>query len=136
MDRHGTVLGALFLALGIMGLIGMLIVATVFSIGSMVLGTAAMHDPEVPAGLALLPVGFGLFVCSMIALSTIPCLIAAYGLLRHRAWGRVWGLIAGILCLPSFPMGTGTGIYAIWVFLQNEAGSALGNPVSRAATTE
>ena len=120
MDRHATVLGALFLGLGLMGLIGMFAVFMVFGIGSVVLGTVAAHEPDVPGFLALLPAGFGLFICASIALGAIPSLIAGYGLLLRRSWGRVWALIAGIVNLPSFPAGTGVGIYAIWVYLQGD----------------
>jgi hypothetical protein len=109
MDNHRTVLAVLFAVLGVMGLIG-----------SAVLGTAAATEPDVPAILTFLPVGFGLFICMGIAVATIPSLVAAYGLLQRRSWARVWVLVAGILNLPSFPFGTGVGIYAIWFFVQEE----------------
>ena len=120
MDKHRTVLGVLFLVLGLMGLVGMLAVFTIFSIGSAVLGTAAIHESDVPAVLAFLPATFGVFICTAIALSAVPSLIAGYGLLSRRSWGRIWALIAGIINLPSFPMGTCVGIYAIWFFVQDE----------------
>lgn len=125
MDKHVTVLGVLFLVLGIMGVVGMAVVAVVFSIGGAVLSAVAAHEPDVPEGLALLPMGFGVFICLMIAVSTIPSLVAGYGLLQKRRWSRVWALVAGILNLPGLPLGTVVGIYAIWVYLQNETESVL-----------
>ena len=74
MDKHKTVLGALFLGLGVMGLIGTFIVLVIFSLGSAAVGAAALHDPEVPFLAALLPAGFGLFIGFMIAVTSIPCL--------------------------------------------------------------
>lgn len=121
MDKHWTVLGVLFLLLGLMGLVGMLVVFTVFSIGSAVLGTAALHEPDIPRVLAFLPAGFAVFICCAIAFTAIPSLVAGYGLLQRRGWARVWALIAGIINLPSFPFGTGVGVYAIWFFLQSDA---------------
>lgn len=120
MDKHVTVLGVLFLVLGIMGVIGMAAVATIFFIGSAVISSVAAHEPDVPGILTLLPMGLGLFICLAIAVGTIPSLVAGYGLLQKRRWSRVWALVAGILNLPGFPLGTVVGIYAIWVYLQNE----------------
>jgi hypothetical protein len=94
-------------------------------IGGAVLSSVAAHEPDVPGILTLLPMGFGLFICLAIAVSTIPSLIAGYGLLQKRRWSRVWALVAGILNLPGFPFGTVVGIYAIWVYLQNETESVL-----------
>jgi hypothetical protein len=125
MDKHLIVLGALFLGLGIMGLIGMTVVFVIFSIGSAALGTAAVQEGDIPAFLSALPIGLGLFICLMIAVGTVPSLIAGIGLLQKRRWARVWALVAGILNLPGFPIGTCVGIYAIWVFLQDETESAL-----------
>jgi hypothetical protein len=118
MDRHRTVLGALLIAMGAMGLIGIILILVIFSIGSLALGAAASNEPDIPRLLVFLPVGFGLLICSFIALTTIPNLIAAYGLLARRPWGRVLSLVVGILNLPNIPLGTGVGVYAIWVFLQ------------------
>jgi hypothetical protein len=129
MDNHRIVLGALFLALGLMGVIGMTIVMVIFSIGSAALGAAAIHESDVPALLTILPTAFGLFICLTIAIGTIPSLIAGYGLLLKRPWVRIWVLVAGIVNLPSIPFGTGVGVYAIWFFVQDESGHGL--PASR-----
>lgn len=120
MEKHATVLGALFLGVGIMGLIGLIVVLVIFSIGSAALGTAAAQDPSIPRFLVLLPATFGLFIAAIIALTTIPNFFAAYGLLARRPWGRIVGLVVGILNLPAFPLGTALGGYAIWFFVQDE----------------
>jgi hypothetical protein len=118
MDKHLTVLGALFLGLGVMGLIGLLIVILIFGFASTLIGATAVHHGDAPAFVAYLPGIFGLLISLAIAASTIPSLIAGYGLIRHRPWARVVALVAGVISLPAFPLGTAVGIYAIWVFLQ------------------
>jgi uncharacterized membrane protein (DUF2068 family) len=118
MDNHRIVLGALFIGLGLMGVIGMAVVTVIFFLGSAAISAAAAQEPDVPAFLAVLPAAFGLFITLSIAVGTIPSLVAGYGLLRNRPWSRVWALVAGIVNLPNMPFGTGVGIYAIWVFLQ------------------
>ena len=125
MAKHQTVLGVLFLALGLMGLVGMIVVSLIFFVGSAVLGTVATQEPDFPALLTVLPVGLGFFICLAIAIGCVPALIAGYGLLQKRSWARVWSLIAGVLNLPNVPFGTGVGIYAIWFFVQDETRAAL-----------
>jgi hypothetical protein len=125
MDKHVTVLGVLFLVLGIMGVIGMAIVAVIFLIGGAVISSVAAHEPDVPGIVSLIPVGFGVFICLAIAVSTIPSLVAGYGLLQKQRWSKVWALVAGLLNLPGFPLGTAVGIYAVWVALQAETESVL-----------
>ncbi len=40
-------------------------------------------------------------------------LIAAAGVRRRTAWGRALGVIAGILLVPLFPVGTVLGLFAL-----------------------
>jgi hypothetical protein len=70
--------------------------------------------------LSLLPAGLGFFVASMIAVSAIPALIAGFGLLKQWPWARIWALLAGVINLANFPVGTAVGIYAIWFFVQDD----------------
>lgn len=128
MDKHFTVLGALFIGLGIMGLIGMLFVISIFSVGTAVLSTVAAQDPSFPPLVAWLPAGFGMLIGLLIALTTVPCLVAGYGLFVRRPWAGIVALIAGVLNIPAFPMGTAVGIYAIWVFLQDDAQRSVAVP--------
>ena len=51
--------------------------------------------------------------------STVTAL--GYGLLTRRPWGRTLALIAGILTLFKFPLGTALGIYTLVVLASSEA---------------
>ena len=44
---------------------------------------------------------------------------------KRRPWAKVVALVAGILSFPAFPIGTGVGLYAIWVFLQDDTETCL-----------
>lgn len=57
----------------------------------------------------------GLLVFMFVALFFIPSLIGGIGALRHRPWARNWLIIAAILNLINFPLGTALGIYTLWV---------------------
>ena len=61
----------------------------------------------------------GCFVFAL--LLGIPGIVAGYGLLRRRAWGRILAMVVGFLGLVNFPLGTAIGIYTFWVLLQNAA---------------
>ncbi|MFZ0426917.1 MAG: hypothetical protein WAO20_02285 [Acidobacteriota bacterium] len=122
LETHLDVLAALLIGLGVLGLIGIVVLLVVFSIGSVAIGFARAQDPTVPGIVALIPVVIGLFFATLVAVTTIPNFIAAYGLLKRRPWGPLVALVASILNLPHIPLGTGVGIYGIWVYLQLDQG--------------
>ena len=54
----------------------------------------------------------------------IQGMVAGYGLLRRKAWGRILAMVVGFLGflgLVNFPLGTAIGIYTFWVLLQDSA---------------
>ena len=53
----------------------------------------------------------------------IPELLAGYGLLKGKSWGRILAIVVGILSLFNFPLGTLIGFYSLWVLLPGEAES-------------
>jgi hypothetical protein len=120
MDKHLTVLGALFTGAGIMGAIGMIIILSIFSVGTLIMGSVASEHSDLPALLVFLPAGFGILLALAIGISAIPSIIVGIGLLAKRRWVYVPALIVGIIDLAAFPFGTIAGIYAIWVFFQKE----------------
>lgn len=63
----------------------------------------------------------GTFVGGLMLILALPGLIAGYGLLKRRSWGRWLAIIVGVLNLPNFPLGTVVGVYTLWVLLQEEA---------------
>jgi uncharacterized BrkB/YihY/UPF0761 family membrane protein len=117
----------MFLGLGGLGSIGMLVVLVVFGLGSGVLVQVSAQEPDIPELLTWLPAAFGLFITLVIALTSIPCFVAGYGLLKRRPWGKVAALVAAVLNIVVFPLGTGVGIYAIWVSMQEETDQVLGS---------
>jgi hypothetical protein len=62
----------------------------------------------------------------MIAVATVftaaLALIAGFGLLNRRPWGRVIAIIAAVLALLKFPFGTALGIYTLWVLAPSVSG--------------
>jgi hypothetical protein len=116
MHKHQSILGSVFLALGILHVIGIIVLLFIFGLGSAILFIVGTENPDIPEAVKFLPAGLGAFIALIVAITGIPNLIAAYGLLKNRPWGLIVGLIVGILNLPSIPLGTAVGVYAIWVF--------------------
>jgi hypothetical protein len=56
------------------------------------------------------------------AFAAALALIAGYGLLNRRPWGRIVAIIASILALFKFPIGTALGIYTLWVLAPGASG--------------
>jgi hypothetical protein len=62
----------------------------------------------------------------VIAVTTVVAaalaLVAGFGLLNRRPWGRVVAIVAAILALLKFPFGTALGIYTLWVLAPGASG--------------
>jgi len=111
MQKHVTLLGALFIAYHVIGLIvGIVIMIALPTIG------ALAHDAEAMTVLSVLGVGIGVFLVVL----SIPGLVAGIGLLRCKRWSRVLALIVGAFDLLDIPFGTALGVYSFWVLLQDD----------------
>ncbi|MFW6184756.1 MAG: hypothetical protein ACOC8X_13230 [Chloroflexota bacterium] len=113
MEQHVKLLGWLhILSHAIFLVIGGFVFAMMVG-----LGLFASGEPEAAGVLFMV----GLFVGGLMLVLALPGLLAGYGLLKRRSWGRLLALIVGILNLFNFPLGTALGVYTLWVLLQNEA---------------
>ncbi|HSM57759.1 MAG TPA: hypothetical protein VK879_16520 [Candidatus Sulfomarinibacteraceae bacterium] len=113
LEQHVKLLGwlhilshAIFLVIG-------------FFVFVMLVGIGLFAGPD--AGASGVMAMIGLFVGGLMLVLALPGLLAGYGLLKRRSWGRLLALIVGILNLFNFPLGTALGVYTLWVLLQNEA---------------
>ncbi len=58
---------------------------------------------------------FGPGVLMMAIFMSCASILAGYGLLTRRPWGRAVAIIVGIVSLFKLPFGTALGIYTLWV---------------------
>jgi hypothetical protein len=80
------------------------------------IGLASGDDEALPI--------LSIFGCSALFLFSffaVPGLIAGFGLLARKRWGRIFGIIVAILDLFNIPIGTAFGIYALWVLTEPQA---------------
>ena len=112
LQQHVNVLGWLHIVgNAIMLLLGCFIFALLWGIG------AATGDLEATRILGIV----GTTVGALLVVLGIPGIVAGYGLLRRKAWGRILAMVVGFLGLVNFPLGTAIGIYTFWVLLQEAA---------------
>jgi len=50
----------------------------------------------------------------------LPTAMAAWKMLKRRKRARLYGIIASIVVVPIFPLGTVLGIYGLWFFFTAE----------------
>jgi len=112
MKMHITILGWLSIADGALTLlIGVLAFMFLTGIGF------ASGDLEALPILALIGTTTGMFMSAL----ALPSLLAGFGLLREKNWGRILAIIVSFFNLLWFPIGTALGIYGLWVLLRKEA---------------
>lgn len=112
MKKHVTVVAALHIGFGILGLIGAIAAffalrfARGFVLGdevpTMVLGFLSLSVP--------LLIGF---------LSTLG-LVGGIGLLSYQSWARYLVIVVAALGCLNIPIGTLKGVYSLWVLLQDD----------------
>jgi hypothetical protein len=109
--QHGKVLGVMWLVYSVLHLLpGLFLIA--FFHGMRDLLPADVPD-FVPGILQM--VGLGLSAVSILGV------IAGWGILSWKPWARMLTIVLGILHLINIPLGTGLGVYTLWVLLPAES---------------
>jgi len=123
MREHVRILGIIHIVLGAMGLLVALVLLAIFGLGGAAAGAAAVqNDPDALVALPIIgAIGIGIFI--LIAVLTIPGLIAGVGLLKLRPWARILTIVLSAMNLLSIPIGTALGVYGLWVLLNKETES-------------
>ena len=110
--QHVTVVAALNIGLGALGLVLAMIVFVVL-VGAGFLIAASGDADAVPilTFIAVIAAGF-LFITS------VPDIIGGIGLVKRQSWARILVLILSVLKLINFPLGTIVGVQ----YLGSDAG--------------
>ena len=122
MRDHVRLLGALYVAMGALGLLGAFLAMLILGGVAGILGTVATDEAGASlASLLIMAVATGIFL--IVAIMSLPNIIAGLGLLRFQPWARVLALILSALNLLSIPLGTLLGVYGFWVLMSGDADS-------------
>ena len=116
---HNKVLSILMFVQGGLQIFGGVLVALMYGgIGTFMLTSARRDDEQMMGGMFIaLAVIVGLVIFAFAGVT----LLAGWKLLKEQSGGRMWGIIASIISLLSFPLGTALGVYGLW-FLFGEEG--------------
>ena len=111
MEKHVTLVAALCIGFGALGVFIALIIFVAVVGGGFISG-----DPEAMAITSIV----GTAVAAFFILISVPDIIGGIGLLKYKPWARILVLIIAVLDLLWVPIGTVIGVYTIWVLLQDE----------------
>ncbi len=112
MKQHVSLVGALHVGFGILGLLGALAVYLSFHF---VFGF--VEDVDIAEELiSFLGNTLSLIILFFSALG----IIGGIGLFSYKSWARILVMIVSALNCLNVPVGTAKGIYSIWVLMQPE----------------
>jgi hypothetical protein len=112
MNTHIKLVGIFHIVLGAMGLIGALVIFTIFGTASGIVVSQGERGAATLIGVV------ALFIGGLIALFSVPDIIGGWALLAGKSWARVLMIVLGCFDLLHFPLGTALGVYTLWVLLR------------------
>ncbi|MCX5752055.1 MAG: hypothetical protein NTW97_00255 [Candidatus Krumholzibacteria bacterium] len=124
MQQHITVVGALRIGSGVMGI---LIAGIIFllMVGPGIISQCVDGDGE---ALVILT-AIGLPIAFFVVLLSVLDIVGGIGVLKRKNWARYLVMIHSVLDLFNFPIGTALGIYCLWVLAHNEVARLFTQPV-------
>lgn len=112
MKQHVSLVGALHVGFGILGLLGALAVYLSFHFAF----NFVEHEPMAQKLLSFLGNTFSLIILFFSVLG----IIGGIGLFSYKPWARILTMVVSAINCLNIPLGTAKGIYSIWVLMQPE----------------
>ena len=113
MRQHVTLVGALHVGFGILGVVG----AMAIYFGFLFLFDYLEDDPTIQRVFSIMGNSIALIVFFISGLG----IIGGIGLFAYRSWARILVMVVSALNCLNVPVGTAKGVYSIWVLMQPEA---------------
>lgn len=120
MKQHVSILGVLYIAFAVFGLLVAILVLALLGGAAGIAAIASHQEPEAAVAVPILGI-LALVVCGLIVFLSIPGLAVGIGLVQFKAWARVLGLVLSAVNLLNFPLGTVLGAYGLWVLLNKDS---------------
>ena len=112
MKKHVTIVGAIHIGFGILGLI---IAVCAFFLFAFLKGVVGYE--EIPNMIFSL---LSIFVPVLIGFMSTLGLVGGIGLLTFQSWARYLIIVVAALGCLNIPIGTLLGVYSLWVLLQDD----------------
>ena len=117
--EHNKILSILMFVQGGLQVFGGIMVALIYGgIGAFMVSNGRRDDEQAMGGIFIV---LAFFVGLIVLLFAGIALMAGWKMLKEKSAGRIWGIIASIIALFSFPLGTALGVYGLW-FLFGDVG--------------
>lgn len=117
--EHNKLLGIFLMAHGGLQTLGIAIVALIYGgLGTAMLAGARRDEEQI---MGVVFIGMIVFLVVLGAIFVVPQLLGGWKILKEAPSARTWGIVASIISLLSFPLGTAAGVYGLW-FLFGEEG--------------
>lgn len=124
---HNNLLGIFFLIKGgLILLVGILMTLIYAGVGVAMFGTARREEEQIAGGIMFVA---GVFIGLIIIAVAAFVLFTGLKIRKQAPIGRTLGIIASVLTLFNFPIGTALGVYGLW-FLLGDLGRGLYSGVS------
>jgi hypothetical protein len=112
MKKHVTVVAALHIGFGFLGLIGAIALFFVFDFAQSQVYDVDVADTVLNLIKILLPI--------FLSIGRILSIIGGFGLLGYREWGRIIIIIMSAINCLNVPIGTAKGVYSLWALVQDD----------------
>jgi hypothetical protein len=112
MKKHVTVVGAIHIGFGTIGLIGAIAIFFALNFAKGMVG----DDDVAQTVVGFLSISLPLLVGFMSTLG----LVGGIGLLSYQSWARFLVIVVAALGCLNIPIGTLKGVYSLWVLLQDD----------------
>jgi hypothetical protein len=110
LEDHNKTLGIMHVVYGGLHALLLVFMFMLFGVAMLPLWAAPSHDAQ--------PVAFFLALIAVVTFISlfflVPPLVAGYGLLKRKKWGRTAGIVAAILMALNVPLGTALAVYTLW----------------------
>ena len=123
MKQHVSILGVLYIAFGVLGMVTAVGMLALFGGAAGIVSMVSEQEPDAAVAVPILGV-LAVVLFTIIAVLSIPRLAVGIGLVKFQSWARIGGLILSALNLLNFPFGTALGFYGLWVLLNKETEAA------------
>lgn len=112
---------ASYMICGLFVFAGVVIIVLGSTIAAIISGIENGADGAAAAQAAGGIVALIVFVIGMVfVLGSLPALLAGYGLMHRKKWGRILTLVLAAVNLPFLPLGTAYGVWAFIVLLDKK----------------
>jgi hypothetical protein len=112
MKKHVTVVGAIHIGFGILGLIGAIVLFFALNFAK-----GFVQNEEIPTMVLHL---LSLSLPPLIGIMSTLGLVGGIALLSYMQWARYLVIVVAAIGCLNIPIGTLAGVYSIWVLMQDD----------------